>query len=78
MLPKEIIEKIYYYYISIYKNNMKMVHEEILNIDKIIYNKKLKKVLNQIKTEELYLNLTDDIFDFHLDFIFALRIPKLI
>ena len=78
MLPKEIIEKIYYYYIPIYKNNMKMVHEEILNIDKIIYNKKLKKVLNQIKTEELYLNLTDDIFDFHLDFIFALRIPKLI
>ena len=29
-LPVEIYEKIYYYYVSIYMNKMKEVHEELL------------------------------------------------
>ena len=78
MLPKEIIEKIYYFYIPMYKDNMRQIHEDILNLDKIIYNRKLKKLMYQIKTEKIYLYLTEDIFEFDLDFIFAIRLPGLI
>lgn len=77
MLPKEIIEKIYYFYIPMYKDNMRQIHEDILNLDKIIYNRKLKKVMYQMKTEKIYLELTE-VFEFDLDFIFAIRLPRLI
>ena len=77
MLPKEIIENIYYFYIPMYKDNMRQIHEDILNLDKIIYNRKLKKVMYQMKTEKIYLELTE-VFEFDLDFIFAIRLPRLI
>lgn len=37
MLPREIQEKIYYYYIPLYMNKMRKVHEELLKTDPILH-----------------------------------------
>lgn len=36
IIPQEIQEKIYYYYITLYMNKMKKVHQELLQTDPIL------------------------------------------
>ena len=61
-LPNELKEIIYWYYLDIYIIKFTDVHKQLLKNDKY----------------QISLNLTENIFDWDLDFSYALRIPKLI
>ena len=60
--PNELKEIIYGYYLDIHILKFKELHKQLLKNDKY----------------QISLNLTENIFDWNLDFLYALRIPKLI
>ncbi len=64
-LPDELLNKIYNYYISRiqYKINQQK------------YNKVLYELLNK---NFISLHLSEDIFDYQLDYIYAERLPRLV
>lgn len=64
-LPDELLNKIYNYYIS-------RIHYKI-NQSK--WNNVLYELLNK---EFITLHLSEDIYDFEMDYIYATRLPKLV
>ena len=69
IINEDITNKIYYNYISLFMKPFSDIHRELkwIKIHKQLKNSKYK-----------YLNLTDIIFPFDMDFIFIIRIPYLI
>jgi hypothetical protein len=67
ILNEDVINKIYYYYISLsMTKSFNEIHREL----------KWHKIHKELKNNN-YLNLTDFIFQFEIDFIFIIRIPLL-
>ena len=66
MLSENIINKIYYDYIPLYMRPFFYIH----------YQVKYYMIHQELK--EIYLNLTENIFDFEFEFIHATRLPRLI
>ena len=63
-LPQEIHDKIKNYYFS--------------RLHFLIHKKKIKKFHYQLKNDQPILNITEDLFDWFLDFEYAIRLPKLV
>lgn len=42
-----------------------------------LYMAKMNDVHHELLNHDIYLHLTEDIYDFELDFYYAIRIPKL-
>jgi len=64
-IPDEILNKIYNYYIS-------RIH---FKINQQKWNNVLCELLNK---EFITLHLSEDLYDFELDYIYATRLPKLV
>lgn len=77
-LPNEISEKIYYFYISLYMKKFEKIHKDILNIHEILYKRRLKKFAKQLLYDTIYLNLSEELFDLNIEFIYVERLPLLI
>ncbi len=43
-----------------------------------LYMKKMKEVHDELIRDKIYLNLTEEVFEFEMDFEFVERIPRLI
>ena len=63
-LPFEILYKISNYYLDLVSFGC--------------FKKKINLVHNQLKNSEPVLNITEDLFDWFLDFEYAIRLPKLV
>ena len=82
-IPDEILEKIYSYYIDINSTtNMHSLPNEIL--EKIyyyyveIYQYKMKNVHKELLSDNIFLIISEHIFEWDLDYHYATRIPALI
>lgn len=67
MLNSDMIQKIYYNYIPLYMSSFQPIHREL----------KWFKIHKELKYKN-YLNLTEILFIFDLDYIYIIRLPILI
>lgn len=84
-LPDEILEKIYSYYVDINSLPNETIHSlpnEIL--EKIYYNyvdiyqHKMKTVHNELLSDNIFLIISEHIYEWDLDYCYATRIPRLL
>lgn len=67
MLNTDVINKIYYNYISLFMSSFNKIHREL----------RWYKIHKELKYNN-YLNLTETIFCFEVEFIYIIRLPRLI
>jgi hypothetical protein len=63
----DIIEQIFYDYIPLYMSSFKQIHRQL----------KWYKIHKELKDKD-YLNLTYNIFIFDFEYIYIIRLPRLI